>query len=175
MHASRRVRTWLVGVSLAALTLTVGAGSVGATVPEAVNPNLPVASGGGTGSDTGSAGLNRSTIQNPQNTGVNTNVSGIPSRNPNETNALYRPGGTYVVYSDQTQAVTTTDSRGVPVQRYDSNGNAIYQVVAVGPVTQNPPNGTVTGESNAYIPVGPYTFWNYDQVPARVIVTIAYP
>jgi len=165
MHISRRLRTWFVGTSLAIFTLAVGAGSVGATVPEAVNPNFPVASGSGTGS----AGLNRSTIQNPQNVGVNTNVSGIPSRNPNETTALYRPGGTYVVYDAQTQAVTTTDSRGAVVQTRDGNGNAIYVVVAVGPVTQNPPNGTVTGEPNAIDIVTPFT------TTGKVLITIAYP
>jgi len=165
MHVSRRMRTWLVGASLAVLTLSVGAGSVGATVPDAVNPNFPVASGSGTGS----AGLNRSTIQNPQNVGVNTNVSGIPSRNPNETTALYRPGGTYVVYDAQTQAVTTTDSRGAVVQTRDSSGSPVYVVIAVGPVTQNPPNGTVTGEPNGIDIVTPFT------TTGKILVTIAYP
>lgn len=103
-------RKYIVGWVLAALLVALNISSVGATVPDAVNPNLPVASGagGGVGVNGGTAGLSRSTIQNPVFTGVNTNVSAIPSANGNETAALYRPGGTYLITFEETQAQTVT-------------------------------------------------------------------
>jgi hypothetical protein len=83
--------------------------------------NLPVAVGAGQGVDRngvnnngGTAGLSRSAIQNNpagQFTGVGTNVSAIPSRNPNETAALYRPGGTYAVFFEETKALTVSMPR----------------------------------------------------------------
>lgn len=106
-------RKYIVGWVLAALLVALNISSVGATVPDAVNPNLPVAAGagGGVGVNGGTAGLSRSTIQNPVFTGVNTNVSAIPSANGNETAALYRPGGTYLITFEETQAQTVSTSR----------------------------------------------------------------
>lgn len=106
-------RKYIVGWVLAALLVALNISSVGATVPDAVNPNLPVAAGagGGVGVNRGTAGLSRSTIQNPVFTGVNTNVSAIPSANGNETAALYRPGGTYLITFEETQAQTVSTSR----------------------------------------------------------------
>lgn len=103
-------RKYIVSWVLAALLVALNISSVGATVPVAVNPNLPVAAGagGGVGVNGGTAGLSRSTIQNPVFTGVNTNVSAIPSANGNETAALYRPGGTYLITFEETQAQTVT-------------------------------------------------------------------
>lgn len=106
-------RKYIVGWVLAALLVALNISSVGATVPDAVNPNLPVAAGAGAGvgRNGGTAGLDRSTIQNPVFTGVNTNVSAIPSANGNETAALYRPGGTYLITFEETQAQTVSTSR----------------------------------------------------------------
>jgi len=107
-------RKYIVGWVLAALLVALNISSVGATVPDAVNPNLPVAAGAGAGvgRNGGTAGLSRSTIQNPVFTGVNTNVSAIPSANGNETAALYRPGGTYLITFEETQAQTKTTPTG---------------------------------------------------------------
>lgn len=109
-------RRYIMGWVLAALLVALNISTVGATVPDAVNPNLPVAAGagGGVGRNGGTAGLSRSTIQNPVNTGVNTNVSAIPSANGNETAALYRPGGTYLITFEETQAQTVTTANNGP-------------------------------------------------------------
>ncbi len=112
-------RRYLVGWVLAALLVALNISAVGAAVPEAANPNFPVAVGAGAGINPntgqipngGTAGLSRSTIQNPVYVGTQTNVSAIPSSNPNETAALYRPGGTYAVFLEETQAQTVSTSR----------------------------------------------------------------
>lgn len=111
-------RRYFVGWVLAALLVALNISAVGASVPDAANPNLPVAVGAGAGitpdgriPNGGTAGLTRSTIQNPMYVGTQTNVSAIPSNNPNETAALYRPGGTYAVFWEETQARTVTTPR----------------------------------------------------------------
>ncbi len=111
-------RRYLVGWVLAALLVALNISAVGAAVPQAANPNYPVAVGAGAGitpdgriPNGGTAGLTRSTIQNPQFVGTQTNVSAIPSSNPNETAALYRPGGTYAIFWEETQAQTVSTSR----------------------------------------------------------------
>lgn len=111
-------RRYLVGWVLAALLVALNISAVGAAVPQAANPNFPVAVGAGAGitpdgriQNGGTAGLSRSTIQNPVFVGTQTNVSAIPSSNPNETAALYRPGGTYAIFFEETQAQTVSTSR----------------------------------------------------------------
>lgn len=110
-------RRMVVGWLLAALLVAANVSAVGAAVPEAVG-SLPVAVGAGAGvrpdgtiPNGGTRGLDRSTIQRPNFIGTQTNVSAIPSNNPNETAALYRPGGTYAIFFEETKAVTQSEPR----------------------------------------------------------------
>ncbi len=179
MRVARRVT---VGLLMAALMTVFGAFSVGATVPEAVG-NIPVSTGAGcgTGCSNGSAGVNRSTLQNPVYIGTDTNVSGVPSANPNVNGTLYRDGvfygtgygnnqlnlvdnssvfnngitlvyGAYIVYNEQIQG-----------------RNGSYNTTLVGPITQRPPNGTSTGEPTAFDFVSPFTS------SGKIVVVLALP
>lgn len=122
----------MAGWLLAGLLVATNVSSVGATVPQAVG-QIPVAVGAGQGVDRngvnnngGTAGLSRGAIQNNpsgQFVGVGTNVSAIPSRNPNESAALYRPGGTYAVFFEETKAVTTSEPRYQFRSGITSSGN----------------------------------------------------
>lgn len=146
-------RQYLVGWVLAALLVVLNISSVGAAVPQAANPNIPVAIGAGGGINGngqpvygGTAGITRSTIQNPVNTGTATNVSAIPSINPNETAALYRPGGTYLVTWDETQAVVASTSRyfyGPGITVAGGIGNANISFAGTTTIYFVPANGAI--------------------------------
>lgn len=140
----KRVTVGVLSVLAAALVWTATPASVGATRPQAVGV-LPVATCG-TPCGPGASGIG---------------VSAIRSNNPNETAALYRPGGTSQVFWVQTQAVTNGGT-----QVYDPfTGVAVYSTELVKPVTYNPPNGTVTGEPQGYVLVGPYGSTFYTSAP----------
>lgn len=197
MRVAGRARQVAVGLLMAALMSIFGSLAVGAAVPEAVggvnSPTPPggiapiAASGAGCGSycNGGSAGVSRSTIQNPVYIGTDTNVSAVPNANPNVTSALYRDGaviitgapnglglangsvngtfssglvlvyGSYIVFNEQTQGVN------VPA--------GSYTTTLVGPITQRPPNGTALAQPNGFDFVGPFTS------SGKIVIAVALP